>query len=217
MQAPGSPDADTPAPARRASDAGAFIEGGRVVAELLARAFRDNPMNRAVLRRGPSARVRANRLGAQLLLDRARVAGHVLVGGAGDASSHAPKGALIGFEPVRPPPERPSLRQLGLLLRQGLGATLRWSRVQGELAAIRPDDPHWTLAMVGVEPEAQGGGLGGELVGRWLEGIAADPGPAWVETDRSELVPFYRRFGFEPAAHREILGVEVVGLRRPAP
>ncbi len=199
---------------RRASDPTAFADGGVAVAGLLARAFRDNPMNRAVLRRGPAARVRANRLGARLLLQRAEASGHVLVA---DAEAGGPAGALVGFEPVRLPPPGASLRQLALLLRQGLGATLRWGRVQGELEAIRPVDPHWTLAMVGVEPEAQGRGIGAALVARWVEGIAGAPAPAWVETDRPELVPFYQRFGFEPVARREVLGVEVVGMLRPAP
>jgi GNAT superfamily N-acetyltransferase len=184
------------------------------VAELLARAFRDNPMNRAVLRRGPAARVRANRLGARLLLGRAEGAGHVLVA---SAEENVPQGALVGFEPTRLAPDRPSLRQIGLLLRQGPGATLRWGRVQAELAEIRPVEPHWTLAMVGVDPVAQGRGLGAAVVARWVEGIARAPAPAWVETDRPELVPFYQRFGFEPRARREIFGVEVAGLLRPAP
>jgi len=206
----------------RASDEAAFADGGRAVAELLARAFRDNPMNRAVLRRSPAARVRANRIGARLLLQRARAAGHVLVAGADEAVDPSgsllfPEGALIGFEPLRRPPPRPSLGHLGLILRQGLAATLRWGVVQAELTLIRPSEAHWTLAMVGVAPEAQRRGVGAALVGRWVEGIERAPAPAWVETDRRELVPFYRRFGFEPAARCTVYGVEVVGMLRPAP
>lgn len=210
--------------ARPTSDAAAFADGGLAVADLLARAFRDNPMNRAVLRRRPASRVRANRVGARLLLERAREAGHVLVAtsGAGAESRASPTGgtlvgALVGFGPDLPPPPTPGLHHLTLLLRQGLRATWRWGVVQAELAAIRPTDRHWTLAMVGVEPGDWGRGLGAGLVARWVAAVAHDPAPAWVETDRPELVPFYRRFGFEPEARARVHGVEVVGLLRPAP
>jgi len=199
---------------RRASDPAAFADGGQAVASLLARAFRDNPMNRAVLRRSPDARVRANQLGARMLLRVAETSGHVLVA---EAGAGGPSGALIGFEPFRPPAPSASLAQALLLLRQGLRAALRWGAVQAELASIRPDDPHWTLAMVGVDPDRQGAGIGAGLVARWVDGIAAVPAPAWVETDRLELVPFYQRFGFEPEARCTVHGVEVAGLRRPEP
>jgi len=195
----------------------AFADGGAAVARPLARAFRDNPMNRAVLRRAPDARVRANRLGARLLLGLAAETGHVLVANSPGGSRAEPAGALVGFPPDRDPAPAPTLRQLGLLLRQGLGATLRWGAVQSELARIRPTEPHWTLAMVGVDPSAQGAGLGGELVARWVDGLGVMPAPAWVETDRPELVRFYARYGFEPEARCTVHDVEVVGLLRPAP
>lgn len=203
-----------------ASDGAAFAGGGAAVTDVLARAFRDNPMNKAVLRRSPEARVRANRLGARLLLGLAEITGHVFVAeSTSGATEPAPllTGALIGFGPDRPPPPGPSLAQAGLLLRQGIGATIRWGAVQSALGDIRPVDRHWTLSMIGVAPEAQGGGVGRGLVARWVEGIATQPAPAWVETDRPELVAFYRQFGFEPEARRVVHGVEVTGLRRPAP
>lgn len=182
-------------------------------------------MNRAVLRRGPAARIRANRIGARLLLDLARRTGHVLTVNAGDpegvghraesaADALLPIGALVGFPPDRRASTGLSLRQLGLLVRQGVGPTLRWGAVQAALTPIRPAEPHWTLAMVGVEPDEQASGVGAALVARWVEGLAGSDAPAWVETDRPELVSFYARFGFEPEARAHVHGVEVVGLRR---
>lgn len=183
-------------------------------------------MNQAVLRRRPQARVRANRIGARLLLDLARKTGHVLTADSvgvqceplpqGDRDRPRLDGALIGFPPERMAAPPPSFHQIGLLLRQGLGATLRWGAVQTALAAIRPIEPHWTLAMVGVEPSRQGSGIGGALVARWIAGLAGSPAPAWVETDRPELAAFYGRFGFELSARCEVYGVEVLGLRRPS-
>ena len=75
------------------------------VADLLACAFRDNPMNQAVLRRAPAARIRANRFGARLQLRAARRRGHLLVDRPDEIGS--PRGAIIGFAPDRPAPGLP--------------------------------------------------------------------------------------------------------------
>ena len=107
------------------------------------------------------------------------------------------------------------LSRLWLALRQGLGASLRWGEVQRALAPTRPSSPYWTLSMVGVDIAAQGRGIGRQLVAGWLEHVASDAADAWVETDRPELLSFYRGFDFEVEAESSIFGVTVYGMRRP--
>ena len=191
----------------------------RARVEVLARAFRDNPMNRAVLRRSPARRLRANRLGATGLLAQADRAGHVLVDpnaeiGSSASANRLPRGVLIGFGPIRPDHGQLGLAQAFLLLRQGVGATRRWSQLQRVMQTVRPAEPHWTLAMIGVESTDRCQGVGTRLIARWLERVSADDHPAWVETDRPELVPFYRSFGFELAERCTVHGVEVACLLR---
>jgi GNAT superfamily N-acetyltransferase len=186
----------------------------RALASLLARAFRDNPMNRAVLRRSPQRRERANRLSAQLLVAHAREFGHVLIDG---DSPRNPLGALIGFDSARlVAPSPPVFARLWLVLRQGLGTMGRWGRVQSELEKHRPKYEHWTLSMVGVAPSEQGKGIGAALVADWLAEVDRAGGTAYVETDRAELLPFYQRFGFVREIEATIFDVDVFGLVRPA-
>jgi ribosomal protein S18 acetylase RimI-like enzyme len=64
------------------------------------------------------------------------------------------------------------------------------------LESFVPGDA-WYLEVVGVDPDAQGTGLGGALVTHGLERAGAAGCGAFLETSVARNVPFYRRFGFE--------------------
>lgn len=59
-----------------------------------------------------------------------------------------------------------------------------------------PSEPHWYLALLGVEPTLQGKGLGRALLEPVLARCDTTIEPAYLETQKPENLPFYERFGF---------------------
>lgn len=59
-----------------------------------------------------------------------------------------------------------------------------------------PTEPHWYLALIGVDPALQGKGIGNLLIRKQLERCDADGRPAYLETQKPENLPYYERFGF---------------------
>jgi GNAT superfamily N-acetyltransferase len=59
-----------------------------------------------------------------------------------------------------------------------------------------PEEPHWFLDHVGVEPDQQGRGIGGALVRLGLEWSRRDGVPAFLETSKPDNVPLYEHLGF---------------------
>jgi GNAT superfamily N-acetyltransferase len=56
---------------------------------------------------------------------------------------------------------------------------------------------HWYLAFIGVEPDRQGRGIGGALMGPMLARAHHDRVPCYLETFLARNVPFYQRHGFK--------------------
>ena len=183
-------------------------------AQLLARAFRDNPLNVAVIGAGdPQRRLASNLCGMRSLLPVALAHGFVL--GARAAGSLA--GALIATPPHAYPLPPPSLAsRLRCLVGQGWRVGRRWREVFEVLDALHPLEPHWYLGTLGVDPPHQGCGVGTALVGRWLAHADRDATDAYLETDVFANVGFYARAGFEVEGEAEVLGARVWRMRRPA-
>ena len=59
-----------------------------------------------------------------------------------------------------------------------------------------PRDPHYYLAILGVEPAAQGSGLGSRLMAPMLERCDTEGVPAYLESSKERNVAFYARHGF---------------------
>jgi ribosomal protein S18 acetylase RimI-like enzyme len=194
---------------------GPLAAAERAAAErVLARAFRDSPLNVAVIGPDPERRLRANLHGARALLPVALAHGLVLAAPA----RGAPRGLLIATRPLGWPLPPPSLvASLRRVFGQGLRVARRWGLVFEALARVHPPEPHWYLATLGVDPDAWGRGIGTALLARWLAEVDADGVPAWLETDREGNVGFYRRSGFEVALHTQVLATPVWCMRRPAP
>jgi GNAT superfamily N-acetyltransferase len=72
-------------------------------------------------------------------------------------------------------------------------ATIGNARVE---AAHRRVEPHWYLAVLGVDPPRQGRGLGTALLAPVLEQCDRDRIGAYLETATEKDVAFYTRFGF---------------------
>ena len=70
-------------------------------------------------------------------------------------------------------------------------------QVSEGLAHYHPHEPHWYLAMIGVDPARQGLGLGSALLKAALQRCDADGVIAYLESSHPKNVPLYQRFGFE--------------------
>jgi len=60
-----------------------------------------------------------------------------------------------------------------------------------------PEEPHWYLSMIGVDPSRQGQGLGAALLKEGLKRCDAEGLPAYLESSSPKNVPLYERHGFE--------------------
>lgn len=185
----------------------------RALVGVLARAFRDNPMNVRIHGPDPDRRVRANAAGLRSLvldhvgrlvsmvftLDSEVVGGFVL----------APPGV---FSLPRPSPRR----QIECFLLQGRSAMAAWAEVARGVPDHRPRVAHWYLAVLGVEPVFQGRGVGSALLAAIGDLVARDPGPLVLECDRPASVAFYRAQGFGVQAEGSVLGLPIWCLGREA-
>jgi len=183
--------------------------------ELLARAFRDNPLNRAVIsQRSAERRLRANRWGMQTQLPLGARQGLCLAARC-DARL---AGSLVSVPPGRWPLPLPAFRdRIRCLFGQGLRVSSRWARVAETLHEHHEPLPHWYLALLGVEPELQGSGVGAALLGAWLRLVDADGRGAYLETDTSRNVAFYERAGFRVKREIRLLETPVWFMERPPP
>ncbi|MCC6640195.1 MAG: GNAT family N-acetyltransferase [Deltaproteobacteria bacterium] len=183
-------------------------------AALLARAFRDNPLNVAVIGAGASAR-RRERCNAVVMRNLLRVAaGSGVLLGVRYAGVLA--GGLVAAPPYGFPFPAPGVgAQLRALLVQGLRVAARWREAFERLQRRRPIEAHAYLGLLGVEPSLQRRGVGAAALEAWLARVDADGLPAYLETDREENLRFYGRVGFGIVGEIEVLGARVWCMRRP--
>jgi GNAT superfamily N-acetyltransferase len=66
-----------------------------------------------------------------------------------------------------------------------------------ETEKLHPKEPHWYLAVIGVEPDRQGEGLGGKLLAAVLDRLDTSHVPAYLETSTAANVAWYRHHGFD--------------------
>jgi ribosomal protein S18 acetylase RimI-like enzyme len=86
-----------------------------------------------------------------------------------------------------------------------------------KMEQLHPREPHWYLPQIGVDPNAQGKGLGGELMRHALARCDQERALAYLEASKPQNVPFYRRHGFEVIGEIRIGAAPPVTpmLRRP--
>jgi ribosomal protein S18 acetylase RimI-like enzyme len=78
-----------------------------------------------------------------------------------------------------------------------------------QMAQYHPDEPHWYLPLIGVDPAQQGKGYGSALLVHALRLCDEDGTPAYLESSNPKNIPLYRRHGFE------VLGTIQVGSSPP--
>ena len=80
-----------------------------------------------------------------------------------------------------------------------------------------PDEPHWYLPLIGVEPNAQGRGLGGVLMRHVVARCDREGALAHLESSNPRNITLYERHGFEVMGTIQIGAGPIVTpmLRRP--
>ncbi|HEY1530817.1 MAG TPA: GNAT family N-acetyltransferase [Galbitalea sp.] len=171
----------------------ATVADAAPIGSMFARAFADDPVTTWVT---PEPRRRATLLTRMNSLI-ARFEG--VPRGATYVAEEA--GTVIGAAIWQPPRPQPvNWRSVPFALRAGLalGESIpRMTRAGRAAAAARPPQRHWYLQLLGVDPAAQGTGVGSALVREHLALVDAQWLPAYLETTAQNL-DFYGRLGFEP-------------------
>jgi GNAT superfamily N-acetyltransferase len=82
--------------------------------------------------------------------------------------------------------------------------------VMEQVGAGHPEDAHWYLPAMGVDPKEQGKGFGAALLGESLGACDAEGRLAYLESTNPRNVPFYLRHGFEVVGEIQIDGSPVL-------
>jgi ribosomal protein S18 acetylase RimI-like enzyme len=71
-----------------------------------------------------------------------------------------------------------------------------------------PKKPHWHVDPIGVLPEYQGKGVGSKLMEYYCKKVDAENMPAYHETDQTQNVKFYEKFGYKVIKIEPNLGIK---------
>lgn len=184
-------------------------------ARMLAEAFLDDPAWSAGSPRRRGHRRLANRASFRALLAAAHRCG-VAVQRAGTGA--AVEGVAVSFDPGHwPPPGRVEAFDLLWLALAGPAPALRSYRDEAVMRGAHLAGPHLYLWVLGVDPEAQGRGIGRALLQDVIGRAEAQRVPVYLETATQANVAMYRRFGFQPFGELDLpSGVHMWQLERPA-
>ena len=146
---------------------------------------------------------------ARTALDEHRMLPHFITAVMNDAMSHGEvdsvviNGRVVGTASWLRPGDAPRswMRETRISLRCARALVRGRNRMKGirlldEMAKGHPTEPHWYLALLGVEPVFQGAGIGTALLEKRLAECDRTGVPAYLETQKPENVPYYGRFGF---------------------
>ncbi len=65
------------------------------------------------------------------------------------------------------------------------------------MAGFHPEEPHWYLPLIGVDPGLHHRGYGSALLRHALDRCDRDGLPAYLESTNDRNIPLYERFGFK--------------------
>jgi ribosomal protein S18 acetylase RimI-like enzyme len=164
-------------------------------AEVLARAFRDNPGIIAALK-GDSPETRLRLLGPCM----EGFVESTLRYGVGEVVKDANRivAVSLAFAPDRfPPPFHATVVQARGPIRAGLRRALRFARIDQEMRKRHPHHyRHWYLWFLGAEPQRQGQGFGSKLLRSLSAKAEADGVACYLETDKATNVKIYEHHGY---------------------
>ena len=88
-----------------------------------------------------------------------------------------------------------------------------------QMDALHPQEPHWHLPLIGVDPAHQGKGIGSALLSHILDVCDAQNVSAYLEATSPQNVPLYERHGFEAVGSIQVADSPQIipMLRKPRP
>ena len=106
-------------------------------------------------------------------------------------------GAAVTFgDGLRYPPPRATLVEAPPFILAGPAAALRSARADSVMKRARPREPHLYLWLLAADPTAQRRGVGRALMQRVLGAAREREVPVYLETTKTENLPYYGSFGF---------------------
>jgi ribosomal protein S18 acetylase RimI-like enzyme len=186
-------------------------------AEVLARAFLDNPSSLAFL----AGQSEARRLKSLTRVFRGCTE-TVLRHGTATAMRDGERitGVSLSFPPGRFPPPLSSYRWMAVgPLMAGPAAAVRYALADAYMHRVHLRDPHHYLFVLGVDPAMQGRGVGGALLRRLGAAADSDGVACYLETDKETSVRLYQRHGYEVTRDEtksELGGLRFWTMQRPA-
>ncbi|MFU8813716.1 MAG: GNAT family N-acetyltransferase [Pseudomonadales bacterium] len=98
-----------------------------------------------------------------------------------------------------PPQISPDSETLGALVQRTVApeTLAEMAGVSEQMAEHHPDEPHWYLPLIGVDPARQGRGQGAALMKHALRRFDADGAVAYLESTNPRNISLYERHGFE--------------------
>jgi Acetyltransferase (GNAT) domain len=183
-------------------------------ARVLGRGMRDNPINVQAFGGTADHRVRALTRFFEAALGGLSQRGLIL--GAFHGS------AIIGVCGMAPPGRcNPALGEKlrilpAIVFGNAITVPIRVMRWVGEWSRRDPAHAHWHLGPVAVEPPLQGQGIGRAMMAEFCRRVDDCDAASYLETDKSENVQFYERFGYGVVAEAPVLGVGNWFMMRPS-
>jgi GNAT superfamily N-acetyltransferase len=101
------------------------------------------------------------------------------------------------------------------ILWNGLYDIRGWLKWSDEVAKNRPDDAHYYLEYLGVEPGYQGKGFGSCILKHLIAKADAQGVGCYLENATPRNLPFYQRFGFQITREKEVIGIPSWFMWRP--
>jgi ribosomal protein S18 acetylase RimI-like enzyme len=182
---------DTPLKVRRPADDREIA----AVADLVARSFDHLAANRYLVS-DPAERLPRMREFFRIGTDHA-AKGHGEVVFTEDLT-----GAAVWFDRTRPPAEPADYEQR--LAAAGGDHLPRFHELDELLEGHHPEEPHWHLAFLAVDPANWGQGIGGSLMRHTLDRLDLDGVPAYLEATNDDNRRLYRSHGFHDLTPAEI-------------
>jgi GNAT superfamily N-acetyltransferase len=120
-------------------------------------------------------------------------------GGAFDCGGAHAVGGSEGFAMWLPPGMHPDEAELEALVRQSVPAARHAEifHLIEQMGSYHPEEPHWFLSLIGVDPRCQGKGRGSALLQHMLAQCDRDGQMAYLDSSNPKNVPLYQRHGFE--------------------
>lgn len=121
------------------------------------------------------------------------------LGGAALANGTAfANGDLTGVALWLAPDAAPDEKAMGRLIEESVAADKQadLAAVIEQMVALHPEEPHWYLPFIGVDPARHGQGIGTALLRPVLERCDAERLPAYLESTNPRNRTLYERLGF---------------------